>query len=593
MRLKTLHLENFRALEAMDIEFHPMTVIIGENDVGKTSCMLAIKTLFESKKLETEADLFMRDRSRSLVVAAQFDCPSPTPEQARFVTQRGHICARCTYAFGETRTIELRCGVPKDERFREIDRQKVDQVRNTLVKLGVGGADNKPTKADAQERLQVWIKENLKPNDFEEEWLDVKDTDFAKLLPDFVFIPVNRDLETNLKMTETSLFGKLFRPLLKSALQGDEVGASLHDVRERLKCGVRGRVDELQELLRAQLNNDSVALTHEVDLDPIKGVTFDFGMDDERAKNIPIANRGAGIHNNLILAMFRLLAQHGAKNFILGIEEPENSLHPRGQREMLWALQRVAKTAQVICTTHSSIFLDLGRLEDNIVLVRTAKGNTIARSFKTENLPKLRELLGIRVSDALLSGGGNCAIILEGPTEQGAYPHFFRIAGHNPRRLGVSIINAEGSDFDKIKRLLMVLERYDIPSVVVLDKDATKCADDLRRFGTDGPLPNLKKVFLLERGTFETYIPLDIAIHVINERFEGEEITVEDIDESKNREKEFQRVLYEKKEPGARFEHFKVEFGELVGRRMCELKQELHPEIKTICDEVARLADKV
>ncbi len=593
MRLKTLHLENFRALEAMDIEFHPMTVIIGENDVGKTSCMLAIKTLFESKKLETDADLFMRDRSRSVVLEAQFICPSPTPEQVRFVTPTGEIRARCTYRLGETRTIELRYAVPKDERFREIDKQKVDRVRNTLKDLGVSGASDTPSKSVAQTLLQGWIKDNVKPNDYEEEWLAVKDTDFAKLLPDFVFIPVNRDLETNLKMTETSLFGKLFRPLLKVALQGDQVGASLHDVRERLKCGVRERVDELQALLRAQLNNDSVVLTHEVDLEPIKGVTFDFGMDDERAKNIPIANRGAGIHNNLILAMFRLLAQHGAKNFILGIEEPENSLHPRGQREMLWALQRVAKTAQVICTTHSSIFLDLGRLEDNIVLVRTAKGNTIARSFKTEDLARLRELLGIRVSDALLSGGGNCAIILEGPTEQGAYPHFFRIAGYNPRGLGVSIINAEGSDFDRIKRLLMVLELYDIPSIVVLDKDATKCADDLRRFGPDGPLPNLRKVILLERGTFETYIPLDIAIDVINERFEGEEITVEDIDQSKNREKEFQRVLYEKKEPGARFEHFKVEFGELVGRRMYDRKAELPSEIKMVCDEVARLAAEV
>ena len=72
MRLKTLHVNNFRALETMDIAFHPMTVIIGENDVGKTSCMLAIKTLFESKKLETDADLFMRERSRRLGRAHAF-----------------------------------------------------------------------------------------------------------------------------------------------------------------------------------------------------------------------------------------------------------------------------------------------------------------------------------------------------------------------------------------------------------------------------------------------------------------------------------------------------------------------------------------
>lgn len=42
-----------------------------------------------------------------------------------------------------------------------------------------------------------------------------------------------------------------------------------------------------------------------------------------------------------------------------------------------------------------------------------------------------------------------------------------------------------------------------------------------------------------------------------------------------------------------RFEHFKVQFGELVGRRMCELKRELPCEIKTVCDEVARFAADV
>ncbi|HUU85668.1 MAG TPA: hypothetical protein VM243_19390 [Phycisphaerae bacterium] len=76
----------------------------------------------------------------------------------------------------------------------------------------------------------------------------------------------------------------------------------------------------------------------------------------------------------------------------------------------------------------------------------------------------------------------------------------------------------------------------------------------------------------------------------MNEHFEGEQIAVEDIDAEKDREKEFQRVLYEKKGMGARFEHFKVEFGELIGRRMQEQKVALHDEIKAIVDNVAALA---
>jgi len=512
MRLKHLQLSHFRALENIEIVFQPMTVIIGENDVGKSSCMFALRALFESKKLDDPSDFFMRKRDRPVKMEASFECPSPTKEQAEYVSGDGCLVVRCEYPFNTPRVIEVKAPIPKDGRFRDIDGQRVEQLRSTLAAIEAVPPDEKLSKAEAQRRLRDYVAQNLKEPDYEESWLALKEPEFGKLLPDFVLVPVNRDLESNLKMTEGSLFGRLFRPLLRTAVESAEAEDSLGQVRSLLKAGVRDRVADLQELMREQLNNRSIALTHEVDLDPVKGIAFEFGMDDERVKDIPIANRGAGVHNNLILGMFRLLAKYGAKNFVLGIEEPENSLHPRGQREMLWALQNVAKSAQVVCTTHSSIFLDLGRLEDNVVLTRTAKGNTIARRFKTDDMESLRELLGIRVSDALLGGGGNCAMIVEGPTELHAYPHFFRIAGHDARALGVSIIDAEGSDFDRIKRLLIVLNVYGIPSVVVLDKDAAKTAEDLARYGRGGPIACLRNVHALTEGKFETYIPLDVAV---------------------------------------------------------------------------------
>lgn len=341
---------------------------------------------------------------------------------------------------------------------------------------------------------------------------------------------------------------------------------ALSEVRSKLKSSVQDRVAQLQLLMQQQMNNNTVCLTHDVDIDPLKGLIFEFGMDDERAGGIPISNRGAGVHNNLTLAMFRLLAQLKAENFIPAIEEPENSLHPRGQREMLWALQELARTAQVICTTHSSVFLDLGQLEDNIVLSRTAKGNTVARTFHggtPDEVVALREILGIRISDALLSGGGNCALIVEGATELHAYPHFFTLAGYNARALGVSIITADASDTHRIRHILRVLNVYDIPAVVVLDKDAEKTYDDLKGYGPGGELPNLRNVHLLPQGTFETYIPLPIALEVINTRFDGEEIIDAHIDLDKDRLEEFQKALYQHKSITARFEFFKVQFGQL------------------------------
>jgi len=591
MRMRLIQIQNFRALENIELEFQPMTVIIGENDVGKSSCMLAMRAFFESKKFENDADYFQHDKSRPITIDVTFDCPEPTDDQRAFVHERRLQC-RCVYPFNEAREIHVKSRVPGDTRFRDLGTQPVDQLRTTLAEIGAIKATDKPAKAEAQRVLAEWI--NINVQEFEESWTPMKETEFGKLVPDFILVPVGRSLESNLKMTEGSLLGKLFRPLLAAALRESEADESLRRIQGHLKECVREKVDLLQTLLAEQLNNDQIRLTHQVDVDPIKGVSFDFGMDDERVRNIPLANRGAGVHNNLILSMFRLLASEGARNFILAIEEPENSLHPRGQREMLWALQGVARTAQVICTTHSSVFLDLGRLEDNIVLSRTARGNTIPRSFAVDDHDQLRELMGIRISDALLSGGGNCAIIVEGATESQAYPSLFRIAGWNPRALGISIVNAEGSDFERIRRLLIVLNTYRIPSVVVLDSDARKAKEDLDRLIREETMPCLRKVFCLKLGQFEQYIPLEIAAKAINQLYpDGKEVRVEDFDAGAKRVGELNRVVYAKKGPGVRIEYFKVRFGERAGRLMLDSGCLLPPEIQEIVAEVKAIATEI
>ena len=578
-------------LKIIDVRFtHEISVRQAEPGLRTTE-----NAISDFDRIEDKNDFFHGKTEQPVIIEAVFDCPQPTPEQAIFIC-RQTIRVRCTYPFGDARIIEVLQLVAKDKAFTDVGGQSVADLRSTLNTVGVIEDGDKPSKSDAQKLLKNYVATSLGPDEFVEEWGTIVETELAKLLPDFVLVSVDRSLDSALKMTDSSLFGKLFRPLLKETMAEIVEEDALADVRSKLKLSVQQRVAELQSLMQQQMNNDTVCLTHDVDIDPLKGLIFDFGMDDERATGIPISNRGAGVHNNLTLAMFRLLAEHKAENFILAIEEPENSLHPRGQREMLWALQDLARTAQVICTTHSSVFLDLGQLEDNIVLSRTAKGNTVARTFQggsPDVVGALREILGIRISDALLSGGGNCALIVEGATELHAYPHFFTLVGHNARALGVSIITAEGSDTHRMRHILRVLNVYDIPAVIVLDKDAEKTYDDLKGYGPGGELPNLRKVHLLSQGTFETYIPLPIALEVINDRFDGDEITEEHIDLSKDRLKEFGKTLHAHKGITARFEFFKVQFGQLVGEKMVKQGCTLHDEIAAVIEDVKSIAEEV
>ena len=74
----------------------------------------------------------------------------------------------------------------------------------------------------------------------------------------------------------------------------------------------------------------------------------------------------------------------------------------------------------------------------------------------------------------LLKGGGNCAILVEGKTEEEGFPIFMEMLDMSEFELGVAIINMGGSDFQKAKSIVKLLQGYDIPCVVVLDKDAER-----------------------------------------------------------------------------------------------------------------------
>lgn len=588
IRIKELRVENFRALKDLEIKLHPMTTVIGENDVGKSSLMLALRTFFEVRKIDRLADVFMKDPELAITISVALSIDTPNESQAVYVNDGG-LKLRARYSVGEPRAVEVFSRMPKDERFANFASMGAPELKKLLVEVTGEKTHSKLNKVETKEQLKKWISDNV--TEFTDAWVPLEEREFEKLVPDFVLVPVSRDMESNVKMTDSSLFGKLFKPLLRASMAGTEFERSLSAITVALAESVETTVMRLEELMRGQMNNPAISLTHTVDLDPIKGIEFEFGMDDERAQGIPLTNRGAGVHNNLILGMFRLLAEQRATDFILAIEEPENSLHPRGQREMLWALQALSKTAQVVCTTHSSVFLDLGSLEDNIVLTRTPHGNTIARQFSPDNHEALREIMGIRISDALLSGGGNCAIIVEGQTELHAYPWLFKLAGLNHRELGISIVPANCSDSETIRSLLRVLECYGIPVIVVLDKDAQKTAEDLSRSIGAGGYRNLKQVFCLTEGQFERYIPLDLAMEIINDRYpEGELMQVTDLAAEKDREKEFQRLMFEKKGPGARFAYFKVIFGELAGKAMFEGARPLPDDFKSIIEAAHEIA---
>jgi predicted ATP-dependent endonuclease of OLD family len=512
-----------------------MSVIIGENDCGKTSIMFALQAFFDNKKMSDSCDYFKK----------------------------------CT---NEPIEIEIH--------FSEINQDAIEYSDDNMLKV------KRTFRLDESPLTEIWQNGS---------WNKAVATKINKCLPDFVLVPVDRDLKTHGKMTEKSLFGMLFRPLIKQIV-GEKASSLTNELQKTIRFGIEQRMSDLQAALTEQLNNNSIKLNHEIDIDILKGIDIPIDVSDERVQNIPIENRGAGIQSNFILALFRVYAKYKTEDFIMAIEEPENSLHPRAQREMRWAMQDFSRSSQVICTTHSPVFLDLGRLEDNIILRRKDDGATLSSFFNIDDPNELRELVGIKVSDALLGGGGNCTLIVEGDTELHAYPHLFQCIGVNPRRLGISIVNANGSDVEKMLMHSKVMKAYKLPCLIVVDKNKAKEAAVIEARKQS----NVKLVHSLSKGNFEEYLPLEILLEVVNELCRNELsevnfgddvfISIAEIDRSKPVENQICRLVHEKF-TGVRFGHLKVHIGQEVGRRMVERKIPPDDEIKSILLKAIEIAE--
>jgi predicted ATP-dependent endonuclease of OLD family len=539
MEIVKVDIENFRALKSVSVPLQRLSILIGENDVGKTSFLYALENFFVGKKLTNPKDWYKNNTNKPIRVTVTFKGHSDNIELIRF--------------------------------------QKSDK---TIAIKKIFECDKKPdVLAILDDRSAIPF-----PKSLTDKWFSQNS---------FHLIPVRRDLAVQFSMNKTAMLGKLLRAKMRLAINEAGAGHSLNQVKSILQEAISAPRESMQSFLREQLSNDAIQLGFDdLDVDPTEGVRFSVTLSDDRVQSIDIQDRGAGTQNNLIIALFRLIAGSNVEgNFIFAMEEPENSLHPKAQRQLLNVIQEISCLTQVIVTTHSPVFIDRSKFESNILLTRTLSGNTVAKVFDKSQLAQLRTDLGIRASDALLKGGGNCAILVEGKTEEDAFPVFMEMMGLSDFELGIAIINMGGSDREKVKNIVRLLNGYNIPCVVVLDKDAQKTADDLNRMLGEH-LNNLRKVFCLEKGTIEDYFPPSIVAQLINQELSPETpVTERELDKDwsgKDRLNGYKKIMYDHG-AGESIEYLKTLLGQIGARMLKDKGIKLNPEIIEILNTVENI----
>ncbi len=238
---------------------------------------------------------------------------------------------------------------------------------------------------------------------------------------------------------------------------------------------------------------------------------------------ITVARNGLGRNNLLYVAL--VLSQLAKmsdvkekhKEYIcfrfVGIEEPEAHLHPHLQDHLASNIENVRRDhtdlLQLLLTSHSTHIAAKLNLEDTVVLFRDDKNERLACHYVLEGIDRDKDRDAVRFLSLYLDATksrmffARRLILVEGITEQTVVPVLYKQStGKTLESIGCTVLNVQGVAFRHF--LTVVRNGFFRKCVVLTDQDtltkAPNRADDLKKDFQDD---NLIRIQITKESTFE------------------------------------------------------------------------------------------
>lgn len=459
MRIQRIQIKNFRNFEGLDVVIGENAVILGENRVGKSNLIFALRLILDPSLPDTARRLRFEDfwdglprpltAEHAIEVSVDFagfeDNVELTAVMADHLVEPDPMVARITYRFGPTPDLE-------DAPLSEADYE--------FTVFGGG----RPENAVGYE-LRRWLP------------LDV--------------FPALRDAESDLTRWSRSPL----RPLLDRAGKVMDQ-KKLVEVAEEVQAAT-SKVAQLPEIssVVAAINSkleEMVGSSHAIQTalgfaptDPDRLLRSLQMLVDGGTRGVGDASLGSS--NVLYLALkhleYQQLAEEGERQHtFLAIEEPEAHLHPHVQRLIYSNYLRArgeagenpAQARSVLLTTHSPNVASVAPLESVVVLRKTKNQGTIGRSLaaiklSVEEREDLERFLDVTRGELFFS---RAVILVEGDSEKFLLPTLARL--QDPAldfdSLGITVCSISGTHFTPYVKLLGP-KGLNIPSVILTDYD--------------------------------------------------------------------------------------------------------------------------
>ena len=437
MRVTVVRIENFRGIKQLELELDEISVLIGENNSGKTAVLDALRLCLRG----------VGPRRGIVFDALDFHLPNANTEPSSAEPIRIEI----TFS-------ERGAGEWDDRLVGRLTRNRILQVgeddRNHVI-LRVTCQYDSVSREFAQE----WSFLNLNRDPLTR----VEPQALAELQQEvpYFYLTALRDAAHHFDAS-----GPFWRPFLKDtqlpAEKKTEIEQKLREVNE-LVVGSHASFGQVRTALRQV--QDVVALTsgEVVSIEAVPGRMFDMlakaqiHLGTMTGAKIPVGRHGEGTQSLAVLMLFSaFLELWPDRNPIVALEEPEAHLHPSAVRA-LWHLVRNF-SGQKLISTHSGDLLAetdihhirrLSRTQDGISAFRIP-----ANLLSAEERRKFNYHIRLARGELLFA---RCWLLVEGETEAWIYPAAARALGKDLHREGVRVVEYRQTDVGLLTKIANAL----------------------------------------------------------------------------------------------------------------------------------------